>query len=87
MTNPLVANQRANLSVSGGGKVARYYIAATFSKDNGNLKNDKYAGYKNNIDLSTYQLRSNVNINLTKTTEAIVRLAGTFDDYLFVNRL
>lgn len=39
MTNPLVANQRANLSVSGGGKVARYYIAATFSKDNGNLKN------------------------------------------------
>lgn len=81
MTNPLVANQRANLSVSGGGKVARYYIAATFSKDNGNLKNDKYAGYKNNIDLSTYQLRSNVNINLTKTTEAIVRLAGTFDDY------
>src|SRR5699024_11005792 len=33
-------NQRANLNVRGGGKVARYYIAATFNKDNGLLKVD-----------------------------------------------
>src|SRR5690606_19786489 len=29
----------------------------------------------------TYSLRSNVNINLTKTTEMLVRLSGFFDDY------
>src|SRR5690606_31164462 len=28
-----------------------------------------------------YLLRSNVNIDLTKTTEAVVRLYGSFDDY------
>ena len=26
-------------------------------------------------------LRANVNINVTKTTEAVVRLSGAFDDY------
>lgn len=38
-------------------------------------------GFDNNINLRSYQLRSNININLTKTTEAVVRLSGTFDDY------
>ncbi|MDR0835217.1 MAG: TonB-dependent receptor, partial [Tannerella sp.] len=74
-------NYRANLNVSGGGKVAKYYVAATFNQDNGNLKMDKQNDFNNNIDLKKYLLRSNVNINLTKTTEAIVRLSGTFDDY------
>lgn len=74
-------NQRANFNVSGGGKVARYYLAATFNQDNGVLKVDKRNNFNNNINLKTYALRSNVNINLTKSTEVGVRLYGTFDDY------
>jgi len=74
-------NQRVNLNVSGGGKVARYYVAASYSSDNGILKVDKRNNFNSNIDLKKYTLRSNVNINLTKTTEMIVRLSGSFDDY------
>jgi TonB-linked SusC/RagA family outer membrane protein len=74
-------NHRANFSVSGGGKVARYYIAGTFNQDNGSLKVDGNNNFNNNINLKKYLLRSNVNINITPTTEAIVRLHGTFDDY------
>ncbi|MFD2537663.1 SusC/RagA family TonB-linked outer membrane protein [Sphingobacterium chuzhouense] len=74
-------NQRANLSVSGGGKVARYYVAGTFARDNGVLKVDPRNNFNNNIDLRTSSLRANVNINLTPTTELITRLSGTFDDY------
>ncbi|MDR0421608.1 MAG: TonB-dependent receptor, partial [Proteiniphilum sp.] len=74
-------NQRYNLNISGGGKVARYYIAASYSADNGILKVDKRQNFNNNIRLNRYTLRSNVNVNLTKTTEAIVRLNGMFDDY------
>ena len=44
-------NQRANLSVSGGGKVARYYVAGTFNQDNGILKVDKRNNFNNNIKL------------------------------------
>ncbi|NGM60761.1 TonB-dependent receptor [Sphingobacterium sp. SGG-5] len=74
-------NNRLNLNVSGGGKVARYYVAATYNKDNGMLKVDNRNNFNNGIDLKTYGLRSNVNINLTKTTEAIVRLNSTWTDY------
>lgn len=74
-------NQRVNLNVSGGGKVARYFVAGSFSKDNGILKIDKKNNFNSNIDLKKYTLRSNVNIDVTKTTELIVRLSGSFDDY------
>ncbi|MBO9593943.1 MAG: SusC/RagA family TonB-linked outer membrane protein [Niabella sp.] len=74
-------NQRYNLNVSGGGKVARYYIAAAYTRDNGIIKMDKRQNFNNNIQINRYSLRSNVNVNLTSTTEAVVRLSGTFDNY------
>ena len=74
-------NQRLNMNISGGGKVARYYVAASFNQDNGILKVDNRNNFNSNINLKKYLLRSNVNINVTKTTELIVRLHGTFDDY------
>lgn len=81
MFNDYTNNQRANISVSGGGKVARYYVAASVAKDNGNLKVDKRNNFNSNIDLTKYTVRSNVNVNLTKTTELIMRLSSTFDEY------
>lgn len=74
-------NQRFNLNASGGGKAARYYLAATLNRDNGMLKVDNRNNFNNNIDLKTYQLRSNINVNLTNTTEVGVKLYGSFDDY------
>jgi TonB-linked SusC/RagA family outer membrane protein len=75
-------NHRLNFSVSGGGAIARYYIAGSLINDNGLLKVDGKNNFNNNVNLNRYMLRSNVNINITKTTEAIVRLHGEFDDYV-----
>ncbi|SDD90767.1 SusC/RagA family TonB-linked outer membrane protein [Niabella drilacis] len=74
-------NQRANLNVSGGGTVARYFVSTSFTQDNGILKVDKLNNFNNNINLKSYTLRSNVDIDLTKTTLIKVNLAGNFDDY------
>lgn len=74
-------NQRGNLSLSGGGKVARYYVALSYSKDNGILSVNPVNNFNNNISLNKYSVRSNTNLNLTKTTELAVRISGTFDDY------
>jgi TonB-linked SusC/RagA family outer membrane protein len=79
--NDYTFNQRYNLNVSGGGAVARYYVAASYSNDNGIIKMDKRNNFNNNIDINRYVLRSNININITKTTEATVRLHAAFDDY------
>ncbi|MDR0697654.1 MAG: TonB-dependent receptor [Tannerella sp.] len=81
LTKDIAVNQRANLNISGGGTVARYYIAGSFSQDNGILKVDKRSNFNNNVNYKKYLIRSNININLTKSTETIIRVHGTFDDY------
>jgi TonB-linked SusC/RagA family outer membrane protein len=74
-------NQRFNMNLTGGGKVAQYYIAGTFNQDNGVLKAESGNNFDNNVNLKSYEVRSNVNVRLTPTTEGIVRTSGAFDDY------
>ncbi|MDN5211357.1 TonB-dependent receptor [Fulvivirgaceae bacterium BMA12] len=77
----VTVNRRVNLNVRGGGEVAQYYIAASFNQDNGILKEDPRNNVENNINLNRYLLRANVNVNLTKSTEAIIRLHSTLDEF------
>ncbi|SFL52869.1 SusC/RagA family TonB-linked outer membrane protein [Proteiniphilum acetatigenes] len=79
--NDHTQNIRGNVSVTGGGSIARYYVAAAFSKDNGILKVDKRNSFNNNINFKNYNLRANVDIDITKKTTLGVRLSGNFDDY------
>lgn len=74
-------NQRFNMNVSGGGNTARYYVAGTYNVDNGILRTDKTNNIDNNIKIKNYAVRSNVNLKLTPTTEAIIRTSAQFDDY------
>ncbi|WP_341836336.1 TonB-dependent receptor [Chitinophaga pollutisoli] len=75
------STQKANVSVSGGSDVARYAVFGSFSNDNGMLKRNVANNFNNNVNFKNYQLRSNVNINLTKSTEMVIRLWGNFNDY------
>ncbi|MCA6032928.1 SusC/RagA family TonB-linked outer membrane protein [Bacteroides thetaiotaomicron] len=75
------SNQRLNVNLSGGGKVARYYIAAQYNQDNGLLKVAKENNFNSNINLKKFSLRTNVNMNITPSTEVIFRMHGTFDSY------
>lgn len=74
-------NQGYNLSISGGGQKARYYVAGTYNVDNGVLKVDGLNDFNSNIKLRNYSLRTNVDMTLTPTTKAIIRFYGQFDDY------
>jgi len=75
------SNQRANINLSGGGKVAQYYVAGTYNIDHGILNVDHRNNFNSNVRLNSYQLRSNINIHPTATTELVIRMYGIFDDY------
>ncbi|MDR1372701.1 MAG: TonB-dependent receptor [Dysgonamonadaceae bacterium] len=77
----VATNQRVNMSVSGGGKVARYYVSGSFANDNGILKKETRSDFDNNVNYKKYTLHSNINIDITPTTSMAVRLHGGFDDY------
>lgn len=74
----MTANQRLNMSLSGGGKKVRYYIAGALNNDTGTLKTDKRNNFNNNINIKNINLRSNTSINFTSTTEGAVRFNANF---------
>lgn len=79
--NDQVFNSRANINMSGGGETARYYVSLGISDDNGIMKVDKRNNYNSNIDLKKIFVRSNIDIDVTKTTTFAVKFSGNFDDY------
>lgn len=74
-------NSRFNFNLSGGGKIARYYLASTINTDNGNLKIDPRNNFNTNIKFNRISLRSNINVDLTETTQVALKFNGNFDDY------
>ena len=73
--------QRANLGLSGGTEFAQYYISGSYDRDNGIMQVNPVNNFNSGMKFENYQLRANVNMKVTKTTEAIVRLWGNFNDY------
>ncbi|MGL4292752.1 MAG: TonB-dependent receptor [Bacteroidales bacterium] len=74
-------NHRYNLNISGGGKKARYYLSASYNRDNGILKVDQRNNFNNNIQIDRYNIQTNVNLNLTKTTEINFKMNAQFEQY------
>lgn len=75
------SSQRANASLTGGGKVATYYVSGSYNLDHGILNVDSKNNFNSNVRLNSYQLRSNININVTPTTQLAIKMYGIFDDY------
>ena len=75
-----VAN--ANLNVSGGGNVARYFISAGYNIAEGNYKHtdENKDGYNANNVMKRYSLRANVDVDISPTLTARLDLAGILTD-------
>lgn len=76
-----VFNTKANLNINGGGEVAQYYLAVSYNNEKGLLKVDDLNNFNNNIDIDRYNLRANINIDLSSTTEAAVKFYSLIDRY------
>jgi TonB-linked SusC/RagA family outer membrane protein len=70
-------------SVAGGGEIARYYASLGMSDETGAYKTEKGNPYATNAGYSTYTLRLNLDINLTKST---VLYFGS-DAFMSINNL
>lgn len=76
---PQAVNSRYNLNVTGGGKVASYYLAGSFTRDNGLLKVDQKNNFNSNIQINNYNLRSNLNIKLSPKTSVALKISSDFN--------
>ena len=56
------------LSARGGGSMARYFLSLGVSNATAAYKQDKSSIYSSNVGYNTYSYRTNIDLNLTKTT-------------------
>jgi len=74
-------NQNVNFSVRGGGKKMDYFSNVSYNGESGMLQNVKDFSYDNNIKISRYVLQNNINVYLTPTTKATVKVNAQLRDY------
>ncbi len=79
--NDYVQNYKANLSATGGGDIAQYYLSVAYTNEKGLLKVDPINNFNNNIDIQRFNIRSNVDFNMTKTTKAALKLYSLYNRY------
>jgi len=75
------STRRANFNVSGGNALAKYYVAGSYSRDNGILQVNPVNNFNSGMKFENYQLRANTSIKASSTTELGIRLWGNFNDY------
>ncbi|WP_211657601.1 TonB-dependent receptor [Parapedobacter composti] len=81
VTKPNTYTQNYNLSISGGGQVARYLVSGNLTRDNGLIRVNPINNFNNNVDFQVYNLRSNIEVNVTKSTQLMVRTIANFRNY------
>lgn len=72
-------NHRVNMNASGGSDRMRYYLSGTYKVDNGVLKEHTLNDFDTNVKSSTIEIRSNMEVDMTSSTVAVVRISGLFD--------
>lgn len=71
------SNYNANINVSGGGDNATYFVSLGYYKEDGIYKTESpHNKYNNNTSYERFNYRTNININLTKSTEVKVGIGG-----------
>ena len=72
-------NQRANLSVSGGTSIVKYFVSGGFYNEDGLFERDNMKQYNTSAYYRRFNFRANVDIKLHKYTTLNVNLATAFE--------
>ncbi len=69
-------NTRATLDIAGGNERLRYSVVAAYYNESGITEVDKKQSYSSNININRFNLRTNVEMNVTPTTLLNVNVGG-----------
>ena len=72
-------NQRYTINFRGGGERVRFFVSGAYYTEDGIYKKNKVVeGVDTNVSFKRYNLRSNVDFDLTKTTKMAVDMSGQY---------
>lgn len=76
ITNDYAYNQRINVSVNGGSPVLRYNITTSVFNEKGIMAVDDTQNWDGSTHLTRYNIRSNVDVDITSTTLLKINIGG-----------
>lgn len=80
ITKDHASSDRLNLTVSGGTELIRYAFVASYYGENGIIERDPSQEWDSSPKLDRYNLRSNLDLNMTPTTLFRVSIGGYLQD-------
>src|SRR5690554_5562860 len=77
--NDFAQNTRVNMNISGGGSLARYYIAGSVYDEGSIFKTEQENTYDSSLNYRKINFRSNIDLDITTTTVLNVNLANVYE--------
>ncbi|MBP5488288.1 MAG: TonB-dependent receptor [Bacteroidales bacterium] len=75
----LATTRRYNISVSGGSKMVRYYVAGSYYFEDSILNNANDERYDASLNYRKFNFRANTDINITRSTELGISLSTQYN--------
>jgi len=76
---PSTSSQRANLNVTGGGKVLQYFISGSYYNENGIFDPLVTEQYNPSMNYDKFSFRSNLDVDLSPTTRVSLSLSNQYE--------
>ncbi|HXI01136.1 MAG TPA: SusC/RagA family TonB-linked outer membrane protein [Sphingobacteriaceae bacterium] len=74
--NKSATSSRYNLNMEGGGNTARYFVSLDYLNQGGYFKTSNLSSYNTNAQSDRYLIRSNISVDLNKSTMVALNLFG-----------
>lgn len=71
-------NQRYTINFRGGGDKVRFFVSGAYYTEDGIYKKNKGAVFDSNVKFDRYNLRSNIDFDLSRTTRMSVDMSGQY---------
>lgn len=71
---------QGNLNISGGGSIARYFMSLNYRSNDAAYKEANIHKYNTNVKRHQYSFRSNIDVNVTKSTVVSLNLSTSIID-------
>lgn len=81
-----MSNQRYTLNFRGGAENAKYFVSMAYFQQDGIFKKNPMQKYKGDFGFERYNLRSNIDLKVTKTTNLSIDISGQYLNRTTSNR-
>lgn len=71
-------NQRVTINMRGGNDKAKFFVSGAYYSESGIFSSNPIESYDANIGLDRYNIRSNIDLNVTQTTKLSLDLSGQY---------